>query len=168
MDLAQTGLLLAATILMIGALILSFVPILPGPVLVWAVSTLFAVLDGFARMSATAVLVSTAIMIAGATSDFWLPAFGVRTGGLTCLSAVGAFVGGIVATPLIPVPIFGTLIGMVLGAALVELVRLKQIGRAVAAGRVALKLYVASYLVELAASIAIFVVFIVSVQSAPG
>jgi len=152
-------------VLMIAALILSFVPIMPGPVLVWAVAVIFAVVEGFERMTPAAVLVATVVMLLGSASDLWLPFFGIRTGSLSCLSTIGAFAGGMIGTFMIPVPIIGTLIGSVLGALLVEFTRGREIRRAVRAGKIAARNYVLSYVVQLVASVIIFVVYVVSVQT---
>jgi uncharacterized protein YqgC (DUF456 family) len=153
-----------ATILMVAALILSFIPIMPGPVLVWGVATLFAAANNFHRMTVPAVIVATAFMVIGSTSDLWLKLFGVRTGGLSCLAAVGGFLGGLAGT-FIPIPVVGTMIGAVVGSALVEMLRLGELREAYRAGRIALKMILIGYVVQLVASIAIFAVYVVSVQS---
>jgi uncharacterized protein len=165
-DLTETTLVASATILMVLALVLSFLPIMPGPVLVWAVAVIFAALEGFERMTPLAVLVVTLIMIVGSVSDFWLPFFGVRTSGVSCQSTIGAFVGGLIGTFFIPIPVVGTLIGSVGGALLVELLRLRELRQAMRAGKHAFKMYVLSYVIQLVTSIAIFVVYFISVRAA--
>ncbi len=168
MDLAESTLILIATILMIAGLMLSFVPVMPGPVLVWAVAIIFAVLEGFQRMTPAAVLVVTLLMIGGSASDLWLPFFGIRTGSLSCQSTLGAFIGGILGTFLIPVPIAGTLLGSVIGALLVEFIHRREVRQAARAGKTAFKMYLLSYAVQLVASIAIFAVYVVSLESTKG
>lgn len=163
MDLAEPTLILLATLLMIAALILSFVPILPGPLLLWAVTIIFAAVEGFQRITPVAAIGATGVMVLGSASDLWLPIFGIRTGGLTCLSTVGAFVGGFIGT--FAFPILGTLIGSVAGALLVELVRFRQLPKAVRAGTTAAKMYVLSYVIQLVSSFAIFAVYVVSLLS---
>ena len=163
MDLAEPTLILLATLLMIAALILSFVPILPGPLLVWAVTIIFAVIEGFQRITPAAAIGATAIMVLGSASDLWLPIFGIRTGGLTCLSTIGAFIGGFIGT--FAFPILGTLIGSVAGALLVELFRFREVQKALRAGTTAAKMYVLGYIVQLVASVAIFAVYVVSLQT---
>lgn len=165
MDFTEQSLILISAVLMIAALILSFVPIMPGPVMVWAVAIIFAVAEGFERMTPVAVLVATLVMLLGSASDLWLPLFGIRTGSLSCLSTVGAFAGGMIGTFFIPVPIIGTLIGSVLGALLVEFTRGREMRRAIRAGKTAARNYLLSYVVQLVASIIIFVVYVVSVQT---
>lgn len=165
MDFAEGTLLLIATLLMVGSLILAFIPIMPGPVLVWAVAVIYAVIEGFERMTPVAVVGVTAVMLLGSTSDLWMNYFGVRTGGLSCLSSIGAFIGGLVGTFAIPIPVIGTLIGSVAGAVLVELVRLGELRRAVRAGQTTAKMMAISYVVQLSASLIIFVIYLVSLQT---
>lgn len=165
MDLTETGLILLATILMIATVVLSFIPILPGPVLAWAVASIFGAVEGFQRMTPVAVLVATLIMVVGATSDFWLRWFGIRTGGLSCRTTLGGFIGAMVGTAAIPIPVLGTLIGAVAGSALIELLRLGQMREAMRAGRVAAKMFVVGYVVQVVTTVAIFAVYAVSVVS---
>lgn len=150
---------------MIGTLVLSFIPVLPGNVLVWGAAIGFGIANQWQRFTPTAGVVATILMIIGATSDFWLPFLGMKTGGLTCLSAIGSLIGGLVGTFLIPLPICGTLIGAVGGALLVELVQFRNLRRAMEAGQTTAKMFVVGYALEVAISIAIFVVYVVSVAS---
>lgn len=162
MSFGDSLLLATASVMMVVALVLAFVPLLPGAVLVWAVALAYGALNGFAHVTPGALLVITALMIVGSTCDLWLPLLGVKTGGLSCLGALGSLIGGTLATFLIPLPIAGTLIGAVVGALLAELARFRQLRKALQAGQSAAKMFVLSYIVELAASIAIAVVFFIS------
>ncbi len=62
-------------------------------------------------------------------------------------------------TLAIPVPILGTVIGMVGGALAFELMRAGELNRAVKAGHNTFKLYMVSFVVEFGASAAIMGVF---------
>lgn len=161
----QTAVLSGGTILLIIAFILSFIPIMPGAMLVWGVAIVTALLDGFVHITPLAAIIFTLLMIVNVTSDVWLPMLGVRTSGLTCLGAVGSFIGGLVGTFVIPLPILGTLIGTVIGALAVELLYFGEMRKAVRAGRVALQLFIVGYILEIAASAAIVLVFLVSLGS---
>lgn len=162
-ELGQTVLVALGALLMVVALILSFIPILPGPVLAWAVALVFGVLDGFRNLEPLAAVIISGIMVFAVSSDFWLPALGVKTGGLTCLGAVGSLIGGLLGTFVIPVPILGTLIGCVVGALAAELVRFRNLSKALRAGQSAATMFVLGYVVEVASSIAIFIVFVISI-----
>lgn len=165
MDLVEGTLVLVASILMIATVVLAFIPVMPGPMLGWGVSLVFAIVEGFQRMTPAAVVATTVVMLLGSTSDLWMNYFGVRTGGLSCLTSVGAFVGGLVGTFVIPFPVVGTLIGSVGGAVLVELLRWRQLRQAVRAGQTTAKMMAISYVVQLSASILIFVIYVVSLQT---
>jgi len=165
MDFTQQTLIFFGTMLMVGALVVSFIPILPGTVIVWLAALAFGLVDGWTRFTPAAGVIATAIMIFSVSSDFWLPAMGVKTGGLTCLGAIGSLVGGLVGTFVIPLPICGTLIGAVAGALLVELIHFRQLNKAVQAGRAAATLFLVGYAVEAACSIAVFVVYVVSLAT---
>lgn len=162
MDIAQSLLIALTTIVMVIALVLSFIPMLPGPMLVWGVVIIFGVLNGFQRLTPAAAVAASVLMIAGVTSDLWLSIFGVKTGGLTCLASIGSLIGGLVATFIIPIPIVNTLLGCVAGALLTELIRFREIRKALQAGQSAATMFVVSYIVEVAMSAAIFVVYVVS------
>lgn len=161
----QTAVLTGGTILLIIAFILSFIPIMPGAMLVWGVAIVTAFLDGFVHITPLAAIIVTVLMIVNVTSDVWLPMLGVRTSGLTCLGAVGSFIGGLAGTFVIPLPILGTLIGTVIGALAVELLYFGEMRKAVRAGRVALQLFIVGYILEIAASASIVLVFLVSLGS---
>ena len=165
MDFAEGTMVVIATILMIATVVLAFIPVMPGPMLAWAVSVIFAVVEGFQRMTPVAVVAVTVVMLLGSTSDLWMNFFGVRTGGLSCLSSIGAFVGGLIGTFFIPIPVVGTLLGSVGGAMLVELVRLRQLRHAVRAGQTTAKMMAISYAVQLSATLIIFVIYVVSLQT---
>lgn len=165
MELSQNAFLTASIGAMAIGLLLAFIPIMPGTVIVWIIGLVAAVLDQFQHITPTAVVVMTAIMLFGVTSDFWLPALGVKTGGMSCLAAVGSLIGGLLGTLFIPVPLAGTLIGTALGAGVVEWARQRRVRGALTAGRSAARLFVIGYAVELATSIAIFVTFLVSIAT---
>lgn len=150
---------------MLGALIVSFIPILPGTMIVWIAAMAFGLLTQWMRFTPVAAIVATALMIFSVSSDFWLPALGVKTGGLTCLGAIGSLVGGFVGTFFIPLPICGTLIGAVVGALAVELIHFRNLGKAVQAGQSTAKLFIIGYIIESASSIAVFGVYLVSLAS---
>jgi len=165
MDIAETGLLTLATILMIGGVIAAFIPILPGALIVWGIAIVYGLLDNFQHVTPAAAIVMTALMIIGSANDLWLPVIGIRTGGLSCLSAVGGFAGGLIGTFVIPIPFGGTLIGCVLGALIAEYLRIRQLRDAIRAGKTQATLFIVSYVVELAASLLIFGVYLVSITT---
>ncbi|NLX11709.1 MAG: DUF456 domain-containing protein [Chloroflexi bacterium] len=162
MELAESALIVIALVLMGLSLLLSVIPLLPGPVLMWAIALGFAFLTDFERTPLLVIALMTLLMVAGATSDIWMQAMGVKTQGGSCLTTLGSLAGAVVGSFVIPIPLLGTVIGLVVGALLVEFMRLGQIREAMTAGRVALKLYLLSTVVEFATSAAIMVLFVIS------
>jgi uncharacterized protein YqgC (DUF456 family) len=150
-------------ILMVITLFLSVIPFIPGPATMWAIAVMFAVFDGFHRLTPAGVLVITLLTLLGSTTEVWMPAIGVQSKGMSCSSVVGSVFGSIFGTIFIPVPIVGTMIGAGAGALLIELVHAGELRKAVLAGRSALQLYLIGFAVELVTCIAILGVFIISV-----
>lgn len=168
MPFETTPLVALSFVVMLLGVIASFVPVVPGTVLVWAIGTIFAVLDGFTHITLPAVIVMTIIMIISVTHDAWLPLIGIKSSGLSCLSAVALVIGGMIGTFTIPVPFFGSLIGAVAGVVLVELYKRRQVRGAVQAGTVAAKLFFIGYLIEVGSSLAVFGVYLYSITSMAG
>jgi uncharacterized protein len=162
MDIGESALVTLAAVLMVVAFALSFIPMMPGAMVVWVVAIGFAILEGFKRMTPLAAVIATLIMAVGTLSDFWLPLLGVKSQGASCLATIGASVGGLLGTFFIPIPILGTLIGCVIGALIAEFVRLRQLRQAIQAGRVAFKMFVVGYAVEVVCSLGVVIVFFVS------
>jgi uncharacterized protein YqgC (DUF456 family) len=162
-ELPEMILIIITITLMIFVLVLSIIPFLPGPVLVWGVGVVFAYLTNFERATPAAVIIMTLIMAIGSTTEIWMPFLGIRTGGMSCLSVVGSLIGGIVGTFFIPLPICGTLIGAMLGALVGEIVHVGDWRKALWASKSALELFLIGFVAEFITSIAIFITFVVSV-----
>jgi uncharacterized protein YqgC (DUF456 family) len=159
---SESVLIVIAFVMMGISLVVSIVPFVPGPLLVWAIGLVFALLNDFERVTYLAFGIMTVIMIAGSTSDYWLQALGFRMKGGSCLTTLGSISGGILGTFFLPIPLFGTVVGMVLGALAVELMRVGDLRSALAAGRTSLELYLIGVAFELTASAAIVIVFALS------
>lgn len=160
-----TLLAILAIVLMIVAILASALPVLPGPLLVWGIGLAYAALTGFARVTWLAAGLMTILMILGSTTGWWMQALGMKAQGGSCMSIVGAVVGGMIGTFAIPIPILGTLVGLALGALLFEFGRFGDLRRAAQSGSAALSGYVLSVLVEMLIGGLILVVFVISVLS---
>jgi len=158
-------LLFIATVMMVITLVLAFVPILPGPLMPWMVAIVYGVLSGWERVTPLAAVIMTVLMLVGVTADYWRPLLGAKTTGMGCRTSLGSFAGGFLGTFLIPIPLLGTVIGLVAGALLMELVLFGNLRKAMGAGRAALKQFVVGYALTIAISVAIFVVYLISVLS---
>jgi uncharacterized protein YqgC (DUF456 family) len=141
-------------------LIVAFIPLVPASLLLWLIGSISAYLEGFERIPVVSVVIMTVLMVLGSTNEFWMPLLGIRAPGGSCWSSLGAFIGGIVGTFFIPIPLLGTLVGYVLGALVFELARLRELRRAIQAGRSAFKTYLINYVVQLVICFAIFAVYV--------
>ena len=145
MDIAQSGLTVIAGVLMVIALIASLLPFLPGPFMLWVISIVYGVLTGFQHLTVLSAVVITILMIIATTKDIWMPIVGMKTSGVSCSSAIGMFVGGLIGTFAIPIPIVGTLIGAIVGAILLELLNLGDLQKALKAGGFAFKSFLLAW-----------------------
>lgn len=163
LQLDPTLLLILATVMMLVTLALAFVPILPGPLMPWAVAIVYGVLTGWTRITPLAAIVISVLMVVGVTADWWRPLLGAKTTGMGCRTSLGSFAGGFLGTFLIPIPLLGTVIGLVAGALLMELAQFGNLQKAMSAGKAALRMFVVGYALNIAISVAIFVVYVISV-----
>lgn len=163
LELSPTLLFILATALMLVTLVLAFIPILPGPLMPWAVGIVYGILTSWTRITPAAAIVMTVLMLIGVTADYWRPLLGAKTTGMGCRTSLGSFAGGFLGTFLIPIPLIGTVIGLVAGALLMELAQFGDLKKAMSAGKAALKLFVVGYALNIAISIAIFITYLVSV-----
>lgn len=163
MENSQSLLFALTLVVMIGALFVSVIPYISGTLLMWAVALIYGLMTNFSLLPLPVMAVLTLLMVAGATTEFWMPLFGARVPGMSCLGAIGSLIGGLVGTFVIPIPILGTIIGMIVGAMLVEFTRLRDMSHAMRAGRVALQVYLWGIVVEFGLSLAIMLIFVVTV-----
>ncbi len=158
MELAQSLLLALTIIVMIGTLLVSIIPFIAGPLIMWVLVLIYAVLSNSFPIAAFVLL--TGFMLAGTTTEYWLPLIGVQVDGMSCLGAIGSIIGGIGGTLLIPIPILGTLIGIIVGAMLIEHARIRQWRHTLQAGQAAFKLYLWGVAIEFGFSLTMLLVFV--------
>lgn len=158
----ESTLILLTCGLMVLVLLVSLIPFVPGPALLWGVSLAFGILDNFNRLPVLAFLVLTFLMVAGSTTDFWMPLLGMKARGATLGSTLATIVGAIAGTFFIPIPVLGTLAGAMTGALAVEFLYVGNARRSMRAAGMALESYVLSIFVEFCISIAMGGVFILS------
>lgn len=163
MGIAESGLTILASVLMVLALLVSVLPFVPGPLILWGISIGYGVLTGFQQLTVLSAVIITLLMLAGTTKDIWLPLLGMKTQGASCSSAFGVMLGGLVGTFAIPMPIVGTLVGAVVGAILMELLRLGDVQKAIQAGGFAFRTFVLGMLTEFGFNLLIVAAFFASV-----
>lgn len=159
----DTALMFLVLVLMVMLLVVSIIPNMPGPALLWLVGTIYAISEQFERVTIWAVVVMTVFMAIGSTSDLWMRLLGMRNRGSSCWAVLGSVFGGLLGTFLIPIPILGTLIGAVAGALIIELLHAREIQTAVVAGRSVIESYVLGVALELLMGTAIILTFLASV-----
>src|SRR5690606_12168133 len=98
MDIGQSTLTIIASVLMVGGLLLSVLPFLPGPLILWVISLGYGILTGFERLTPLSMIVITVLMLVATTKDIWMPIIGMKSYGVSCSSALGMMVGGLVGT----------------------------------------------------------------------
>lgn len=102
----------------------SFLPILPGTLVVWAAVLFYAwPYDDFATFSPLVFALITLVGLITGTADLWLPLFGAKKTGASWRTLIVGFVGGVLGTFLLPLPVFGTIAGYAAGVLLAEYVR---------------------------------------------
>ncbi|MEM6283365.1 MAG: DUF456 domain-containing protein [Chloroflexota bacterium] len=147
-------------ILMIVAGAVSFIPVLPGPALVWAIGLIYAAATGFAEVSVTAVVWMTLLMIIGSTADWWTKLFGLGAeGSLSCGSFAVSTIGAIAGTFLIPIPVVGTLLGAAAGVAMLVFYQEENWQKALVAARGIMVAWIATFFIEFAISLGIVTIF---------
>ena len=159
MDLGDTG----TNVTVISALVIAagvlgvLMPVLPGLVLCWLGVLLWALL-GDAGAGRWAVLgFATAIAAAGTTVKYLWPGRRLKSSGVPTSTLLAGGVLGLIG--FFVVPVVGLVLGFILGIWLAERARLGA-GRAWPATRQALAAVGLSLLVELAAALAIAVVWV--------
>jgi uncharacterized protein YqgC (DUF456 family) len=136
---------------------------MPGPLLLWGISIGYGLLTNFQHLTILSAVIITALMLIGITKDIWLPLLGMKTQGASCSSAFGMILGGLVGTFTIPIPLIGTLVGAMIGAIILELLRLGDMQKALQAGGFAFRSFVLGMLTEFGFNLLIVATFFASV-----
>lgn len=161
-DVLTSALSLTTILVMMITVIVSFIPFVPGPFLLWAIALAFGFLTSFTQLTPFAFIIITLLMIIGSTTDIWMPVVGMRARGTSFGGILAGIVGALLGTVIIPLPILGTLAGAALGAITVEYLNAGRT-RALRAGASAAESYVLSIAVEFIINSAIVLTFIISV-----
>lgn len=116
--------LLFAWILIGLGLLCTFVPLLPGPPIVWLGALFYAWQTNYARVGPVLLVLLASLAIVGSTSDIWASAIGARKGGASVWATVASIVGGTIGLFVLHIP--GLFLGAIGGIALVEYQRHKS------------------------------------------
>lgn len=144
---------------MILGLIGAVVPLLPGPMIIWAGALVWAWADGFERLGWPMLLLLLLLALVAWASDFLINILISRRSGASWKaifgSIVGGLVGGIALSGLFPVAgsLLGALLGAVLGAFAVEYWNTRNPQTAFVAVRAYIGSVLLASLVEIAISV---------------
>ncbi|MCA9933882.1 MAG: DUF456 domain-containing protein [Ardenticatenaceae bacterium] len=96
------------------------VPIIPGTLLIWMGTAVYAWHVGFDTFGLTYFLLLSLIAIVTGTADLWLPLISSKAGGASGRAILFGTIGAIVGTFVLPIPIVGTIVGYIGGLLLGE------------------------------------------------
>ncbi len=111
-------------LVMLGGLLVSLMPIVPGVVIIWLAALLYGLVAGFGTLGAWLFVFLTLLTIVAMLADNVLMGAKAREAGASWLSIALALLAGVVGTFIFP-PL-GGLIAAPLALYLVELMRLKD------------------------------------------
>jgi len=152
-------------ILMVLVLLLVFIPVVPVAAVEWAIFMIFGALTGFEQLTVPAAIVATVFMVIGSTSQYWAPFLGLKGKQMSCLGIIGFFIGAMIGTAVIPIPILGTIIGGILVVIAIEFLNTQDWRKALVGGKAALKTFVIGMAMEFVFSVLIIATFVFSLTT---
>ncbi len=158
-EVAQSSIILLASVGMLASLILLVIPVAPVCLLLAVIATIATFLMNFQPISVFALVIIWVLAIIGSSAEGWLPVFGLRGKGLGCMGIVAFFVGVIVGGFLIPLPIVGSIIGAVVAVIGVQLLQVGELKAALQSGGQALKYVLLAMVAETVFSVLILLVW---------
>jgi uncharacterized protein YqgC (DUF456 family) len=160
------GLAAVGVLIMVIGFVGVFIPVLPGPVLIWAGALLWAISDQFVRVGWPTLIVMAVLMAGAWGSDLALTAYFTKRTSSSWLTVLGSIIGGIAGgiflSPAIPVigSIFGAVLGGILGVIVVEFIRKRQLRPALDASGSYLMGCMAGQFVELIFAVMMIALFV--------
>ncbi len=124
----KTALQAIALAVMLFGLFSMFVPVLPGPVIVWIPALVYGLLTGLNLASGILFALITLLMLFGMVVDNLIMGQRARQQGASWLAIAVSLVAGVAGSIFFPP--FGGLITALLGLFIVEIIRLRDLRRA--------------------------------------
>lgn len=127
------GLAAVGVLIMVIGFVGVFIPIVPGPILIWAGALMWAISDQFVRVGWPTLIFMAVLMVGAWGSDLALTTYFTKRTSSSWLTVLGSIIGGITGgiflSPSIPIigSIIGAVIGAILGVLIVELFRKRQL-----------------------------------------
>jgi uncharacterized protein YqgC (DUF456 family) len=109
-------------IFLILGLIGTFIPLIPGTLLLWLTMLLYAIIDGYETISPLSFVFISLIALITGTADYWMSLLGAKKGGAAGKSLLIGVAGAILGTFILP--LLGTIIGYAAGVLFGEYQRL--------------------------------------------
>lgn len=124
---------LAVTLLvMLIGLLGTFLPVVPGSILIFLAALIYALLEGFQTVGWPTLVVLGVLTVVGTTADLWASSVGAKAGGASAWSVVAGLVGGLVGLLLFSLP--GSVLGAILAVLVLETYRAGDWRKALKAG----------------------------------
>jgi uncharacterized protein len=105
-------------VILLFGLVGTFIPLVPGVLLMWLTILIYAWSEGFTAVSTPSFIVISLIALVTGTSDIWLTLFGAKKGGASVRSMLTGLLGAVIGSFVFP--IVGTIAGYIGGVLLGE------------------------------------------------
>lgn len=149
------------TILMMVAVGVVFIPFVPGPATVWSIATIYAVSTGFAEIQLWQWAVMTLLMVVATSADWWTRLLGLGAESqLSCSVYVASFIGAVLGTIYVPLPLLGTMIGATVAVWVLVYFQTRSLDDGYRAARGIFVAWLGSFVVEFLVSISIALWFV--------
>ena len=160
-----------AVFFMLVGLVGVIIPMIPGTLLIWLTVLLYALLEranSFAAIDPLTFIIITLIAAVTGLADLWLPLVGAKAGGSSRRSLVFGVLGALAGTFLIPIPLFGTILGYAGGILLGEYHKHRDWDRALRAGAGGIAGWGIATVLQLGGGILIILLFVWQVLAYTG
>lgn len=164
-QLEHTIVLIVTGLIMFVGLLGTFLPVLPGTVLILLGALFYAVLDGFQSVGWPTLLVLTVITVVATTADIWAGGLGARAGGASGWSILAGMFGGLLGFIFFNLP--GAVLGTVLGVLIGEIVRVRDWKLALKAGGGWAAGWLLSVVVQLGLGLVMVAIFVWQIWQGP-
>lgn len=119
-----------STVLLIPGMVMSLIPGLPGLLYMLTIALIYGILDHFTHLTLGNLGILATLMVISMIIELSSGLIGARWGGASRKSLLYGFVGMIVGTVAIPVPIVGSLAGLFIGILVAEWYRTADMKKA--------------------------------------
>jgi uncharacterized protein YqgC (DUF456 family) len=133
-------------------------PIIPGPIVIFAAALIYALLERFQSIGWPTLLILGVLTAVATTADLWASSIGAKMGGASGWSVLVGLVGGLVGLVFFSLP--GAIIGAVAGVLLTEIIRVKDFRSALKAGSGWAIGWVLSTILQLVIGLVMVIIFV--------